>query len=129
MTTAKLDPTKPVQCANGCKVTLIQPPDGVETGDLIFGFVHLGCDAYLAQWIEYGHCYGIFKPRTLGHDLHEFRLVNVKPKVRLRMFVNVYSDESFSVHSTRDIADREPHWLHRIACIEIDREVEEGEGL
>lgn len=58
-------------------------------------------------------------------------LVNVPEKVRVRYWLNVYPPDTpnyLGFHESRDAADglAAPG---RIACIEIDREVEVGEGL
>lgn len=54
----------------------------------------------------------------------------VEPKkVRVRGWINVYANSDYSsISSSREAADRNAD-PYRIACIEIDREVEEGEGL
>ncbi len=51
-----------------------------------------------------------------------------KKKVRVTAAFNVYPDGTFSHHYTREQADRGTGST-RIACKEIDIEVEEGEGL
>lgn len=65
---------------------------------------------------------------TLYGDPLGLKLVEVKPKRTLDMWVNVYRDETEVMHKSREDAD-----LHadadRIACLHIVREYEEGEGL
>ncbi len=51
-----------------------------------------------------------------------------KKKVRVRVFVNCYASGSFFSYVDRETADRVAG-SSRIACKEIDIEVEEGEGL
>jgi hypothetical protein len=51
-----------------------------------------------------------------------------KKKLRVRFFINVYSESAFYVHLTRVDAESGAG-VNRIACKEIDIEVEEGEGL
>jgi hypothetical protein len=51
-----------------------------------------------------------------------------KKKVRVRMWVNCYPGGAFNVHKNREDADAGAG-VNRIACKEIDIEVEEGEGL
>lgn len=51
-----------------------------------------------------------------------------KRKVRVRLFVNVYGNPVPYSYASREAADYAAD-DDRIACIEIDREVEEGEGL
>ena len=52
-----------------------------------------------------------------------------KRKVRVKGWVNVYLGDHSILHHSRAAADTCASDDHRIACIEIDREVEEGEGL
>ena len=51
-----------------------------------------------------------------------------KKTVRVRAAFNCYSDGTFAWHASREFADRGASPL-RIACAEIDIEVEEGVGL
>ena len=51
-----------------------------------------------------------------------------KKTLRVRLWLNVYDGAISHLHGTREQADKEAGRL-RFACIEIDREVEEGEGL
>lgn len=51
-----------------------------------------------------------------------------KKTLRVRLWLNVYDGAIPHMHGTRKQADEEAG-RHRFACIEIDREVEEGEGL
>ena len=51
-----------------------------------------------------------------------------KKTVRVMAAFNCYPDGTFAWHASREFADRGAS-LHRIACKEIDIEVEEGEGL
>ena len=48
--------------------------------------------------------------------------------LRVRLWLNVYTGALSYLYGTRQLAD-ENAGQHRFACIEIDREVEEGEGL
>ena len=59
-----------------------------------------------------------------GHNLAP----TPKKTVRVRLWLNVYDGASPHMHGTKEQADEEAGRL-RFACIEIDREVEEGEGL
>lgn len=51
-----------------------------------------------------------------------------KKTLRVRLWLNVYDGGISYPYGTRTIADMEAS-SSRFACIEIDREVEEGEGL
>ena len=52
----------------------------------------------------------------------------LKKKVRVRLFVNCYTEGAFFAYKTLEEADA-CVGFNRIACKEIDIEVEEGEGL
>jgi hypothetical protein len=60
--------------------------------------------------------------------ISDFNLIPVPKRVRFKGWLNVFKDGSFNRHHTREDADRIGA-QSRIACIEIDREVTEGEGL
>ena len=51
-----------------------------------------------------------------------------KKTMRAQFCVNVYTDGYFEIWSTKELADSRCHKT-RFSCIEIDRVVEEGEGL
>ena len=51
-----------------------------------------------------------------------------KKTMRVRFWVNVYTSSLWYTYLTKSGADSNAG-LNRFACIEIDREVEEGEGL
>lgn len=57
-----------------------------------------------------------------------FDLIPVPKKVRVKGWLNVYSPEHFVPHLRRETADANAKY-DRIACIPIDIEVTEGEGL
>ena len=51
-----------------------------------------------------------------------------KKTMRVKGWINVYETRC-TIWSTRELADKNAISSIRIACIEIDREVKEGEGL
>ena len=76
---------------------------------------------------ELSHCteFGI---SSLGSDYDLQNAPAPKRKVRVKGWVNVYPESGSFCIGGKEAADR--FAAHdRIACIEIDREVEEGEGL
>lgn len=66
-------------------------------------------------------------------DTHPHDLVEVKRKIKLTGFLNVYRGyDIHSLHSTKDQADQEANMSLRTACIDLSKyniEFEEGEGL
>ena len=57
-------------------------------------------------------------------------LIEVRPRIKRDVWLNVYPDSLGSVCKTREEADRmRPCTHNRIACVKITIDVEEGEGL
>lgn len=55
-------------------------------------------------------------------------LIEVKPRIKRKFWVNVYKHCVMGdTHIDRESADK--YDMHRIACVEIDIDVEEGHGL
>ena len=65
---------------------------------------------------------------VLAGQLDDFDIIEVKPRIQRKVWVNVYKDGVSLVHRTRKRADKFSS-PHRIACIEIEINCEEGEGL
>ena len=57
-----------------------------------------------------------------------FDLVEVKPRIRRTVWLNVYEYNTYGPHSTKCNADRLSHDA-RLACIKVEIDCEEGEGL
>jgi hypothetical protein len=111
----------PVKLANGEDAWI----DAINEGQEAFrytGRIRLCSQWESAGWDDTGRMmYGsTSNPRNLAPP--------PKKKVRVRMFVNCYQEGAFYVYKTREDADS-CLGVNRIACKEIDIEVEEGEGL
>lgn len=77
-----------------------------------------------ASWNENG----LYK--TGGIELHDYDLIEVKPRHKRTVWLNVYDNEV--IHGgwkTKDDAEQYRHNIHCIACIKVDLDFEEGEGL
>lgn len=104
-----------------------------------------GSDAEIFQINDRNNCMKYVGVRRVGLDWHPFawdlcgtpsdsafneKTLSLAPppkrKVRLHGWLNVYPNGTASFWSHKNIADSSKD---RFACIEIDREVEEGEGL
>ncbi|MFY8202248.1 MAG: hypothetical protein ACOVLE_16345 [Pirellula staleyi] len=72
------------------------------------------CDSGRVPYTATGHAKNLIPPP--------------KKTVRVRCWLNVYPDGTMNRYFSRIEADNSVT-CHRIACIEIDREVTEGEGL
>jgi hypothetical protein len=55
-------------------------------------------------------------------------LVEVKPRIKQKMWVNVYPDHCLGAYHEKRHAD-EMAAPHRIGCVQVEIECEEGEGL
>jgi hypothetical protein len=111
----------PVKLVNGDDAFIDAINEGQE-GDRYTGRVkHLGVWSS-AGWDDTG--------RRMYCELNHPHNLAPPPKktVRVRMFVNCYSAGAFELHGSRKNADVGQGY-NRIACKEINIEVEEGEGL
>lgn len=116
----QFDPTKPVQTRDGRQAqilrtdlknneypiaALITQPDGEE-----YVSTHFSNGRWVSDTIE-----------------NENDLVNVPAKVRVDIFINVYPFGALGFHGIRASADQ---WGDgRIACLHLNQEITEGEGL
>ena len=57
----------------------------------------------------------------------EFDLIEVRPRHKRTVWVNVYDDSKPALHLSRELADQ--YCCDRIACIKVELDFEEGEGL
>lgn len=79
-------------------------------------------DGRYHRWAKDGNSYQSLSENPLD-------LVNIIPrKIKVDRWMNVYADGNYSSYRTKEEADRYAA-DDRIACIRIEREVEEGEGL
>lgn len=109
----------PVKLVNGMDATILLFD---EIRKVYLGAYRLpGGGLYAFEWREDG------RPMDNSKD---FNLVPPPKKtLRVRLWLNVYDKGSLVYqYGTRELADIEAT-SNRFACIEIDREVEEGEGL
>ena len=55
-------------------------------------------------------------------------LIEVKPRIKRTVWLNVFGDHAYGAYS-KDHADVHPHADCRIACVKVEIDCEEGEGL
>jgi hypothetical protein len=56
-------------------------------------------------------------------------LINIAPAIKRKVWVNVYPEEGcIHIHKTRELADRY-EGIGRLACVEIEINCKEGDGL
>ena len=58
----------------------------------------------------------------------DYELVEVKPRIKQKVWVNVYPDHCCGAYHEKRHAD-EMAAPHRIGCVQVEIECEEGEGL
>jgi hypothetical protein len=58
-----------------------------------------------------------------------YDLVEVKPTTKITQWLNIFHGGRIGIHPTRETADESAAILTRAACIEINLEYKEGEGL
>jgi hypothetical protein len=68
-----------------------------------------------------GRCFASVKGET------EMDLIEVRPRHKRTVWVNIYDDSKPALHLSRELADQ--YCLDRIACIKVELDFEEGEGL
>jgi len=121
-----IDPKKQYRTRDGREVR-IYAVDGGPHGNAIHGAIKSESGDWIAQqWFHEGmYAYA-------GSHMND--LIEVKPRIKRKVWVNVYRGrhtEWMTVHDERDEADChvDATTLRRIACVEIDINVDEGHGL
>lgn len=116
-----IDITKKYRTRDGRDVRIYATDGGGK--DHIHGAVKNECGSWVAeQWYgggKYAHC-----------GVHMKDLIEVKPRIKREVWVNVYPESVGSVCKTREQADKMLPCTHdRIACVRLTIDCEEGEGL
>jgi len=63
-----------------------------------------------------------------GHRVKAYSLVEAKPRIKQKVWVNVYPDHCLGAYHEKRHAD-EMAAPHRIGCVQVEIDIEEGEGL
>jgi len=72
---------------------------------------------------------GSYNGERDGHTIpHRLDLIEVKPRIQREVWVNVYPHCTGDCMETKEMADSKAR-LDRIACVLVNIDVEEGEGL
>ena len=114
-----IDPKKQYRTRDGREVR-IYAVDGGPHGNAIHGAIKSESGDWIAQqWFHEGmYAYA-------GSHMND--LIEVKPRIKRKVWVNVYERGFGDTHTSRESADECSSG--RIACVEIDIDVEEGHGL
>ena len=111
----------PVKLVNGSEAEITRINEGQEEYRYV-GHVMIGATWIPAGWHACGRM--MYTPTESGNNLAP----PPKKTVRVQRYVNVFEDGTMISWPTREKADDCKEGT-RFACIEIDREVTEGEGL
>ena len=88
----------------------------------VHGAIKDGERWYQGEWSPDGSWYGC--------AADDYDLIEVKPRIRREVWLNVYdNDDVISARSSKEAADRAWSVGHRIACVHVVIDCEEGEGL
>ena len=66
--------------------------------------------------------------QLLGTMQSDSDLIEVRPRHKWTAWLNIYGPESFTSHISREQAEDEQD-VNRIACIKVELDFEEGQGL
>jgi len=115
------DPTKPVQYRNGEKAELLTTKGRQILNGENYPIITEDRTGSIRTHKIDGHA-------SLFAGESDFDLINIPEKRKVEMWVNMNANGSFEVF--RQKSDAGKYALsHRIACLHIVREYEEGEGL
>ena len=115
--TNKLDLDKPYRCRDGRPAGVARGP-----GERLYGWF---------EGVDGNPCLGSWEPdgSWLVNRDHQADLVNTPPRHKRTIWVNVYDDARVSAtYLSKKFAD-EMALSDRIACLCVDLDFEEGEGL
>lgn len=76
---------------------------------------------WASVWSEKGFYNNCYEPTDLD-------LIEVKPRHKRTVWLNVYDNHVYGAYS-KEHADVHPHADSRIACVKVEIDCEEGEGL
>lgn len=106
-------------------------------GDEVFGIIHCPQNPRCSRLLGFirntttdavGACSWLEGGDYIEEDTSLRDLVEVKPGIRRTYWVNIYQDQGDRPYSTREEADRKA-CITRLACVKIEIDCEEGEGL
>ena len=109
-----IDLNKKYRTKDGCEVR-IYAIDGTETTS-VHGAIKGENGWFITTWRADGIS-----------SFPDYDLVEVKPRIKKTVWINVYEDGT-SIHSTKDFADMH-NYSGRLACVKVEIDCEEGEGL
>ena len=115
-----IDPSKTYRTRGGREVRIYATDGGgicpvhgaVKDGDIWVAY----------SWLPNGKIY--------GHTAQWDALIEVRPRIKREVWLNVYdNDDVIWARSSKEAADQAWSVGHRIACVRVVIDCEEGEGL
>ena len=119
--TQKIDINKKYRTIDG-KEVVIYTTDGADKAFPVVGEVRLDeSSSIVSKWSVYGQVHGTY--------VKDHCLVEVKPRIKRTVWVNVYPEPYADiVHPSHEAANQEAAAC-RLACVMKEIDCEEGEGL
>jgi hypothetical protein len=114
-----IDINKKYRTRDGREVR-IYATDGAQCGTCVHGAVFNNEWWGSVTWNSNGSA------RSWRED--DLDLIEVRPRHKWTVWMNIYGRTSFTSHISREQAEDEQD-VNRIACIKVDLDFEEGEGL
>lgn len=112
-----IDINKKYMTRDGCEVR-IYATDG-KPYQQIHGAISIDGKWEAAQWYDNGVYY--------GYGTSCFDLIEVRPRHKRTVWLNVHPDNEYAAFGERAEADEVAY--ERIACIKVDLDFQEGDGL
>jgi hypothetical protein len=120
--TQKIDINKKYKTESGLEVVLYTTEGRSHSYPVIGEIIFADGSVQLCLWADNGQKQGVFTT--------SFNLVEVKPRIKRTVWINVYADhESVYSYNTKAEADRYASALDRKSCVKIEIDCEEGDGL
>jgi len=116
-----IDINKTYQTESGLEVVLYTTEGMDKTFPIVGEIKFADGSTVLTKWTIYGQVNGAYTKVCC--------LVEVRPRIKRTVWVNVYPSQAADVvHPSREVACREAV-ADRVACVKVEIDCEEGEGL
>lgn len=113
-----IDKNKQYKTRSGLPVRIYATDGGADCP--VHGAICLGDTWHLGAWTNKGFCVAI--------NESDLDLIEVKPRIQLTEWFNIYRTGTQGGYRSRELADTYAA-TERVACLEITIDCEEGEGL
>jgi len=115
-----IDINKKYRTRDGREVRIYATDCGRD-GDMAHGAIKNKSERWgQCSWYKDGRFYD-------GPHSHELDLIEVRPRHKRTLWINEYEDNRPTAHLSKELADQ--YRFDRMACIKVELDFEEGEGL